>query len=118
MVGGDKIYTNKSMTICGNSYLIATSQTVYNLRLILTYNTDFVNIQLHHHVVRKNWLLFSQMAWQPELEILCFLVDTIFFSATSQIACNLGLISNLQYRLSGRPTESPYCEEEPAFSLL
>jgi len=38
----------------------------------------------------------------------------IFFIATSQIAYNLGLISNLQYRLSGHPTASPRCEEELA----
>jgi len=62
------------------------------------------------------------------LEIICYLADEIkftpikaqqicgysYFIVTSQIAYNLRLISNLQYRLSEHPIASPCCEEELA----
>jgi len=38
----------------------------------------------------------------------------MFFIATGQIAYDLRLISNLEYRLSEHPTASPCCEEELA----
>ena len=75
-------------------------------------NMDWVNIQLYHHVVRKSWLLSSQMPRQPELRISCFYSGDIFHrhqpdSKQSQINFKFAT-----YRLSLHPPSSSCCEEE------
>jgi len=65
-------------------------------------------------VVKPIFPLRMPQARQPKLEIS----TRHFFVSTSQIAYDLGIISNLQYRLSGHPTPSPCCEEELASLFL
>ena len=104
--------------IFGYNYFIATSQIANNLGLLSN-----LQYRLSEHPIASPCCeeelapLFSDSTAAQTTEFRIF-IDVVDFIATSQIANNLGLLSNLQHRLSGHPIASPCCEEElaPLFS--
>ena len=100
------------------TYFIATSQIANNLGLLSNLQYRLSERPIASPCCEEELAsLFSDSTAAQTTEFGVF-IDVVDFIATSQIANNLGLLSNLQHRLSGHPIVSRCCEEElaPLFS--